>query len=132
VAFLYEISSIPIRRSPANRSVTASTSAETRVTIAPTVFQAIRIRWHTAVRDDTTASPRHRVIEIPGVPGAVPCPRHRRDHHPVLRAGHPRRAGLQLRPDGTQVQRPPPPPSLPAVIPAAPAGGRYRTGAARP
>ena len=39
---LWEISSIPSRDRPANRSCGASTSAQTRVMIAPTVRQAIR------------------------------------------------------------------------------------------
>ena len=41
--------------------------------------------------------PRDLIIEEPGVPGAVPRPGHRRDHHPVLGAAHPRRVGLQHR-----------------------------------
>jgi hypothetical protein len=37
---LYEISSMPIRRSPAKRSRLASASATTRVMMRPTVAQA--------------------------------------------------------------------------------------------
>jgi len=47
---------MPIRRSPANRSCTFSTSVHTRATIAPTVRQAIRINSHTAVFEHCTAS----------------------------------------------------------------------------
>jgi hypothetical protein len=54
--FLQEISSIPIRRSPANRSLTASTPAHTRATMAPTPRQAIRISWQSAVLEQATAS----------------------------------------------------------------------------
>jgi len=55
------------------------------------------------------------------VPGAVPRPRHRRDDHPVHAAGHPWRVGLQHRPDRAQVQRPPPSPTLAAVVARRPA-----------
>lgn len=40
---------MPIRLSPSNRSVTASTSAHTRATTAPTVRQAMRINCDSAV-----------------------------------------------------------------------------------
>ena len=60
--------------------------------------------------------PGHLIIEVPGVTGAVTRPRHRRDDHPVHPAGHPRRVGLQHRPHRSQIQRPPPPPTLPGVI----------------
>jgi len=43
-------------------------------------------------------------------------PRHRGHDHPVLRARHPRRVGLQLGTDSAQVQRPPPAPARPVVI----------------
>jgi hypothetical protein len=47
---------MPIRRSPANRSILFSVSAHTRATIAPTVRQATRINSHTAVFEQATAS----------------------------------------------------------------------------
>ena len=47
---------MPMRRSPARRSTVASTSAWTRVTIAPTVRQAMRISSVTAVFEHRTAS----------------------------------------------------------------------------
>jgi len=47
---------MPIRRRFANRSTVLSTSAQTRATIAPTVRQATRISWHTAVFEHATAS----------------------------------------------------------------------------
>ena len=47
---------MPIRRSPARRSTAASTSADTRVTTAPTVRQATRISSVTAVFEHCTAS----------------------------------------------------------------------------
>ena len=47
---------MPMRRSPANRSMRFSVSAQTRATIAPTVRQAIRINSHTAVFEHATAS----------------------------------------------------------------------------
>ena len=53
---LYEISSMPIRRRPANRSILFSVSLQTRATIDPTVRQAIRINSHTAVFEQATAS----------------------------------------------------------------------------
>ncbi len=60
--------------------------------------------------------PGDLVIEVPGMRGAVPCPRYGGHHHAVLRAGHPRRGGFQLGPDRAQVQRPPPAPSVSLVI----------------
>ena len=47
-----------------NRSVTASTSTETRFTIPPTVRHATRINNVTAVFEHATAS---HVIEVPGM-----------------------------------------------------------------
>ena len=47
---------MPIRRRPANRSMLFSVSLQTRATIDPTVRQAIRINWHTAVFEHATAS----------------------------------------------------------------------------
>ena len=60
--------------------------------------------------------PRGRVIEGVGVAGAVPRPRHLRGDDPMLGAAHPRRVGLQERPDQAQVQGPPPPPAFALVI----------------
>jgi hypothetical protein len=60
--------------------------------------------------------PRDLIIEEPGVPGAVPRPGHRRHHHPVLGAAHPRRISLQHRHHNAQVQRPPASSTLPLVI----------------
>lgn len=51
------------------------------------------------------------------MPGTVPSPRHRRNHHPMLRAAHPRRVGLEHRANGAQIQAAPPPASLTGVIP---------------
>jgi len=45
-----------IRRKPAGRSTLASTSADPRVTVAPTVRQAIRISRVTAVLEHCTAN----------------------------------------------------------------------------
>ena len=47
---------MPIRRRPANRSPRASTSAQTRVMIAPTVRQAMRISSVTADLEHCVAS----------------------------------------------------------------------------
>jgi hypothetical protein len=60
--------------------------------------------------------PSHLIIEVAGVPGAVPRPGHRGHDHPVLAAAHPRRIGLQHRHHNAQVQRPPAPSTLPLVI----------------
>jgi hypothetical protein len=49
-----EISSIPIRRSPASRSRSRCASAATRLPIAPTVRHAIRISSATAVLEQLT------------------------------------------------------------------------------
>src|SRR6266568_5043332 len=76
-----------MRRSPANRSVAAPASPDTRAMMVPTVRQEIRISWVIVVFD-----------------------------HAVLGAGHPRRGGLQLGPHRAQVQRPPPAPAFPLVI----------------
>jgi hypothetical protein len=53
---LNEIFSIRIRRSPANRSCTASTSDPTRVMLDPTARQEIRIRSVTAAFEHAVAS----------------------------------------------------------------------------
>ena len=47
---------MPIRRRPANRSTRSSTSAHTRVQIAPTVRQPIRISCVIAVFEQCVAS----------------------------------------------------------------------------
>jgi hypothetical protein len=51
-----DISSIPIRRSPASRSTSRSVSAQTRSQIPPTVRHAIRISAATADFEQLTAS----------------------------------------------------------------------------
>src|SRR5450756_408196 len=78
--------------------------------------------------------PRGRVIEGVGVTGAVPRPRHLRGDDPMLGAVHPRRVGLQERPDQAQVQRSPPPPAFALVIAGAalPAARRTRRPPRRP
>jgi hypothetical protein len=60
--------------------------------------------------------PRDLLIEHVGVPGGVPGPRHRSHRGSMLGAAHPRRVGLQLHLDRTQVQSTPPPASLSTVI----------------
>ena len=60
--------------------------------------------------------PGDGVLEHQRVPGVVPRPRHRRDHDPVLRAGHPRRASLQKCPIQPEVRRAPLPAALALVI----------------
>ena len=60
--------------------------------------------------------PRHLIIEESGMPRAVACPRHRRDHHPISGTAHPGRVGLQHRLHRAQVQSPPPASTLPLVI----------------
>lgn len=60
--------------------------------------------------------PGDLIIEVTGVPGAMTSPRHRRHHHAMLTARHPRRVGLQHHLHGAQIQRPPPPPTLALVI----------------
>jgi len=56
VVLLEEISSIPILASPSKRSQLASTSAQTRVMIDPTVRHAIRINWVTVCLEDWVAN----------------------------------------------------------------------------
>src|SRR5664280_3394904 len=100
---------MPIRRRFANRSVVASASATTRVTIDPTVRQAmVADGGLRAVRHQ----PRGRVIEGVGVTGTVPRSRHLRGDDPMLGAAHPWRVRFQERPDLTEVQGPPPPPDF--------------------
>jgi hypothetical protein len=53
---LYEISSIPIRRSPASGSRAGAVSAHTRSTIAPTVRHAVRINSQVAALEVCVAS----------------------------------------------------------------------------
>jgi hypothetical protein len=98
---LYEISSMPIRASPASGSRAVTASAATRATIDPTVRQAIRSNAQCRLggRDH---QPRHRVVERPGVsrPCAAPTARPPRSAHgpgtppaehrpPGRPAGHP-------------------------------------------
>ena len=61
---------MPMRRSPANASTPAAVSAHTRVTIEPTVRQAIRINAVTAllehwVASHATVSSKSRVCPTP-------------------------------------------------------------------
>ncbi len=69
----------------------------------------------TALFEQVTAN-HALIVKEPGVPGAMTRPGQRRDHHPVLGAVHPRRVSLQDRLHDTQIQAPPPPPTLPLVI----------------
>src|SRR6185437_6865737 len=85
---------MPILRRFAHRSVTASMSAHTLVTIAPTVRQAIRIKAAVAVLEVWVASQatwwsKSRVCPVPG-------PRDVAGDHAAGGAGHPRGAGLQM------------------------------------
>jgi hypothetical protein len=59
--------------------------------------------------------PRHGVLKRPGEAGTVACPRHRRDHHAMLRAAHPRRVGHHVGADHPQVKGPPAPSALAPV-----------------
>ena len=123
---------MPMRRSPANRSAPAvgvgPDPGDDRPDGAPRDAHQLR---HRALRAHR-GQPRHRLIEAQRVPGAMPRPRHRRDHHTVHRAGHPRRVGLDHRPHRAQIQRPPPPPSLARVVAADSAAGTLRSAAAGP
>src|SRR5450830_384046 len=60
--------------------------------------------------------PRDLRIEVVGVTGPVPGPRHGRDAHPVDAARHPRRVGFQLDPNRSRVQRSPPSSTVALVI----------------
>jgi hypothetical protein len=113
-SFLYDTSSMPIRRSPAKRSRLASASATTRVTMRPTVAQATRSSSRTACLEVWTAS-QAAVSSNAGVAGAVACPGHGGHHHPMLGATDPGRLGLQVGADHAQVQRTPAPPALALV-----------------
>jgi len=65
--------------------------------------------------------PRGRVVKRPRVPRPMPRPGHRGDHHPMLRATHPRRVCFHERLEQANIQRPPaPPPLTPVKAPAAP------------
>ena len=105
-----------MRRSPSRRSTVASTSALTRVTIAPTVRHATRSSWHTARLRGPDREPGGQVIEVPGVPGAVAGPRHRGDHDAVASAADPRRGRLEEHLRRPQVQRSPAAAALAVVI----------------
>ena len=76
-----------MRRSPSSRSVVASASAQTRAMMCPTVRQEIRIRLVIVVFGAGGGQPGDLVVEVPGMGGSVPGPRHRGHHDPVLRAG---------------------------------------------
>jgi hypothetical protein len=56
------------------------------------------------------------VIEGAREPGVVARPRHRRHHHAVPLATDPRRVGLQEAERRAEIQRPPPPATLPEVV----------------
>ena len=60
--------------------------------------------------------PGDRVVEPVGVARTMASPGHRRDHHPVVRAPHPRRVGLDEHRHQPDVQRPPPAPARSAVV----------------
>ena len=64
--------------------------------------------------------PGDLIVEGSGVPGAVTGPRHRGHRHPMLRAAHPRRLGLDEHPHRAGIQRPPAAPPLTLVVAAAP------------
>jgi len=60
--------------------------------------------------------PRHGLVEGVGVACVVTRPRDTCHDHPMLGAGDPCGVGLQHRPHGAQVQRPPPPPTPASVV----------------
>ena len=100
--------------SPANRSCSLSTSAQTRVMIAPTVRHAIRISSVTAVFEHCVASQATCSSNTIGVPRAVPGPRHRRHRRARARGSSP------------AARRPPDRPgSCPGPEPATAAGPRH-------
>jgi hypothetical protein len=61
--------------------------------------------------------PAALVLERDGEPRVMPRPRDRGHDHPMVLAVHPRRVGLQIRKRRPEVQRPPAPASLPAILP---------------
>lgn len=61
--------------------------------------------------------PGDLLAEVARVPGVVPGPGHRRDHHPVPFARHTRGIGLQEQLQPGRVQVPPPPASRPGIEP---------------
>jgi hypothetical protein len=75
------------------------------------VRHAIRISSAIAVVG-VHRQPGDLILKRPGEARVVPGPRHRRDHHPVLFAAHPRRPRLQERERRAEIQRPPPPAAL--------------------
>ena len=95
-------------------------SAQTRPTITPTVRHAIRINAVTAVFEHCVAS--HATVSSKASVCPAPCraPGHLRDYDAVLRAGHPRRLGLDIGPHRPQVECPRAPPPLAGVVAAAP------------
>lgn len=111
------ISSMPIRGSPARRSMARSRSATTRSTIAPMVRQEVRIRCAVALLEHSAAIPGGLPVEGMGMTGAVTGPGHRSDGRAVLAAGHPRRRGLQEDAQHPVVEVPPPAPPPPRVVP---------------
>lgn len=69
------------------------------------------------VRERRGGQPRGLVLEHSGERAVVAGPRHSRHDHPVHRAPHPRRLGLQEHPGRAEVQATPPPSPVPTVIP---------------
>ena len=110
---------MPNRRRSANRSCNPSVSAQTRAMIDPTVRQAMRINWVTALSHVWVANPGHRLIKGQRVTRAMPSPRHVRHDNAMLGAGHPRRVGLDHRLHRAQIQRPPAASSFTGVVPPA-------------
>ena len=113
---------MPIRRRSDNQiHLVLSMSAQTRVTMAPTVRQAIRISRRTR-RISSPAPPArppgHR--NSVGMPGTVARPGHRGHRRPVFGAAHPRRLGLEHHLHGAPIQAPPPARTLTPVIPRPP------------
>src|SRR5262249_55922193 len=65
--------------------------------------------------------PRASVFELTGEPRpGGSCPRHRRDHHPMLTTAHPRGISLQPHPHPAEVQAPHPPPPIALIPPRSP------------
>jgi hypothetical protein len=107
-------------------------SAETRVTIAPTVRHAIRISSVTAVFEHVTAS--HATWSSYARVWPASCRAHGtpRDRDPVLGTRHARSVGFQHGADHAEVQGPPPLLTLPLVIAAAATTTATTPGTSRP
>jgi hypothetical protein len=113
-----EISSTPIRLSPANRWRAWVASPVTRVQIQPTVRQATRISCETAVVDAWNREPRDLILELAGERGVASGLRDRGDDHAVTLAAHSGRFGLEVRERRPEVQRPPTPAAVALTVPA--------------